>query len=473
MAFQQALSGLNSSSKAIDVISNNIANGSTVGFKASEVHFGDMYAASIQGTGVHDLGLGVASLDVAQQFSQGGIKNTNNPLDMSLNGQGFFRMTQNETTTYTRNGQFHTDKQGFIVNDNQLKLTGYMADASGVIVPAAPVPLQIVTTDLPPVATGSSIGSLGFSGVRGAVNLDSRSELPTGVWETPVGAAQVDPLSFNFSTAVSVFDALGNPHTLSMYFVKQDPAALDNVPASSNIKGVWDLHLTLDNTSEANIDILPAPTSLPASGEGYRLYFDGFGKLAIDPATDLPFSPAFGVSINLDDVATDKSSVNSANSPLGDLLSPTGAPLLGFKVDLEAMTQYGSAFARNSMEQDGFTSGRLADLNVGVDGVIEGRYSNGQTRSLGQVVLANFTSPNGLQPLGNNQWAETSGSGAPAVGAPGTSSFGVIQSSSVEESNVDLTQELVNMITAQRNYQANAQSIKTQDQIMNTLLNLR
>jgi flagellar hook protein FlgE len=146
---------------------------------------------------------------------------------------------------------------------------------------------------------------------------------------------------------------------------------------------------------------------------------------------------------------------------------------LSFNLDLTGSTQFGSSFGVNRLFQDGYTSGRLSGINIAVDGVVQGRYSNGQSRNLGQIVLANFTNPNGLQSLGNNQWAETSDSGQPLVGAPGTGSLGSLQSAAIEESNVDLTAELVNMITQQRAYQANAQSIKTQDQILQTLVNLR
>jgi flagellar hook protein FlgE len=141
--------------------------------------------------------------------------------------------------------------------------------------------------------------------------------------------------------------------------------------------------------------------------------------------------------------------------------------------DIAQSTQYGGNFGVNSLSQDGYASGRLSGFTTSSDGVILGRYTNGQSRPLGQIVLANFTSPQGLQPLGNNAWAETSASGQPLPGTPGSSSLGVLQSSAVEDSNVDLTAELVSMITAQRVYQANAQTIKAQDSILQTIVNLR
>jgi flagellar hook protein FlgE len=142
-------------------------------------------------------------------------------------------------------------------------------------------------------------------------------------------------------------------------------------------------------------------------------------------------------------------------------------------VDYSDSTQFGSSFGINSLTQDGYTSGRLATFNTGADGTILGRYSNGQSKILGQVLLANFVNPNGLISLGDNAWGESSTSGAALIGTPNSGNLGVLQSSAQEDSNVDLTSELVNMITAQRVYQANAQTIKTQDQILQTLVNLR
>ena len=167
------------------------------------------------------------------------------------------------------------------------------------------------------------------------------------------------------------------------------------------------------------------------------------------------------VSIDLNTVMTDLGGVNDAASPLV------------FDMNFSGSTQFGSVFGANRLEQDGYASGRLSGVSVSGDGVIRGNYTNGQSRNLGQVVLANFTNPNGLTSLGGNQWGETSTSGTALIGSPGSASLGVLQSAAVEESNVDLTAELVNMITQQRNYQANAQSIKTQDSIMQTLVNLR
>jgi flagellar hook protein FlgE len=437
MAFQQGLSGLNVSAKAIDVISNNIANSATVGFKTSTAQFADVYAASLSGAGASNVGLGTSLATVAQQFTQGNLTTTNNPLDMAINGAGFFRMSQGGTVTYTRNGQFQTDQNGFLVNAGGARLTGYVAGTSGIIIPTSPQDIQIDSTDIAPVATGSSTGIAGFRGVRANLNLDARSTVPANAW-APSGAnvITIDPTTYNFSTALSIFDSLGNPHTMSFYFVKT---------ANS---GEWEVRANVDGTREANVTGFPQLVT-----------FDAFGAMT----TPMPLA----IGVNLAGVNADLAAaglpvpVNSANTPLS------------FDVDLGSSTQFGSAFGTNRLEQDGFAPGRLVGISISQEGIVQGRYTNGQSRNLAQVALVNFTAPNGLQPLGGNQWAETADSGPPLIGAPGTSSLGLITSSAVEDSNVDLTAELVNMITAQRNYQANAQSIRTQDQILQTLVNLR
>ncbi|MBS1189629.1 MAG: flgE [Rhodocyclaceae bacterium] len=447
MAFQQGLSGLNTSSKAIDVVSNNIANASTVGFKSAAAHFADVYAASLSGGGAQQIGIGTTLAAVQQEFTQGNITTTNNPLDISINGNGFYRLDQNGAISYSRNGQFHLDKSGYIINDQSLKLTGYAADTNGVIVPSTPTAIQVSAANLSPVATGASVGS-GFQGVRAEVNLDSRAAQPTSAWSNgpapnPVTgvAAQwtPDPSTYNYSTALAVYDTLGNPHTLTYYFAK------------TPVSGQWNVYANVDGTS--NQRMLDGAGN-PIAGPVAQLQFDAYGQLTAASA-------ATNVNINLNGVLADVGKPNNAVSPLS------------FKVDFTGSTQYAGSFDNNKLEQDGYSSGRLTGLTVGSDGVVQGRYSNGQTRAQGQIVLANFTNANGLQSIGNNQWVETSVSGVPTVGAPNTSSLGVLQSASVEESNVDLTAQLVTMITQQRNYQASAQSIKTQDQIMQTLVNLR
>ncbi|NWG32125.1 MAG: flagellar hook protein FlgE [Rhodocyclaceae bacterium] len=409
MSFQQGLSGLNASSKAIDVVGNNIANSGTVGFKTANTAFADVFAATM--SGINQIGIGTSIASVNQQFTQGNITVTNNPLDLAINGQGFFRLSNNGTITWTRNGQFNVDKDGYIVNANGYRLTGYLANANNVIVPSTPAEIFINTSDLQPQATGASAAG---TGLEIGLNLDSRSSVIVPAFNLS------DPTTYNSSTSATVYDSLGNPHLLSLYFRK-------------TAANTWDVYTTLDGANQAGPN---------------QIVFDSSGAL---------ISPANGIIAQ-----------SYTPAQLG-----TGAAALNFPLNLSGSTQYGSIFGINSIKQDGYASGRLSGLSVAADGTIQGRYSNGQTRDLAQVVLGNFNNPNGLVSLGNNQWGEAADSGQPLIGVPGSGTLGVIQSAAVEESNVDLTAELVNMITYQRMYQANAQTIKTQDSIMQTLVNLR
>lgn len=408
MSFQQGLSGLNAAAKNLDVIGNNVANSGTVGFKQSQAQFADVYANSLTGAGGANVGIGVKVAQVTQQFTQGNITATNNPLDMAINGGGFFRMENNGEVTYQRNGQFQLNTLGFIVNPTGAKLTGYTADASGVLSTGSPAPLSINTTDLSPQIT---------SEVNVVLNLDSGEAVPAA---TPFNIG--DPTSFNRSTPVSVFDSLGNAQMLQMFYVK-----------TAN-PGEWEVYAATDGAQIG-------------AGAVATLNFNTSGILT----TAMPLA-----------------------APITVPATATGAtPTFPVTLDFSGTTQFGSAYSINALNQDGYTSGRLAGFSVGADGMVLGRYTNERTAVLGQVVLANFANPNGLQPLGNNMWAETATSGSALVGTPDSGSLGVLQSSAVEDSNVDLTAELVNLITAQRMYQANAQTIKAQDAVMQTLVNLR
>jgi flagellar hook protein FlgE len=412
MAFQTGLSGLNAASHDLDIVGNNVANASTVGFKESRALFADVYANSLSGAGANAVGIGTKVASVQQEFTQGNITVTNNPLDIAINGGGFFRMSENGSITYTRNGQFHSDSNGFIVNADNLQLTGYTVDTAGNIIASSPVPLQLSTADIPPNIT---------SKFQAGVNLDARATAPaTAIFNA------IDPTSYNSSTSGTVFDSLGNSHVFTMYFVK------------TAVAGQWALHATVDGTAAANVNL---------------------GAGAGNPTT----------------LAFNTSGVLTTVMPLAASLTIGGgaATPLPFNLDFAGSTQFGSNFNVNALTQDGYTSGRLTGYNVGADGLVLGQYSNGQSKTLAQVVLTTFANSEGLIPLGNNQWQESSASGLPLVGAPGSGRLGALQAAAVEDSNVDLTAELVNMITAQRNYQANAQTIKTQDAVLQTLVNLR
>jgi flagellar hook protein FlgE len=419
MGFEQALSGLTGAAQNLDVIGNNVANASTVGFKEARAQFADMYASMLGGSGSNQVGIGTQVAAIAEQFTQGNISTTGNPLDVAINGGGFFRELSNGAVTYSRDGQFSLDASGFIVNSSGAQITGYPASAAGQISNAPPVSLQLSQAPVSPKAT---------TDVNVVLNLDSAATVPP---TSPFSAA--DANTYNSSTSVTVYDSLGNPQTLSLYFVKAGPNA-------------WNAYAT--------------------DGTGATQAF----STAVPPAVSAPI--AFGTNGAL-----------SSGPSLGNItLNPPGAAALTMAISLAppigststaVTTQYGVPFAVSSNNQDGYTTGELAGYSIAKDGTISGRYTNGQTRALGQICLANFVNPQGLVAQGGNQFVQSAASGAPVVGTASSGTFGTLQSGALEQSTVDLTKELVNMITAQRVYQANAETVKTQDQVQQTLMNLR
>jgi len=482
MSFQQGLSGLNTSAKQLDTIGNNVANSSTVGFKESQAQFADMYAASLAGSGATQVGTGSKVVAVVQQFTQGNITNTNNSLDTAVSGQGFFRLLDtNGGVVYSRNGQFQLDKNGFIVNNQGHKVTGYLPNAAGVIVQSNPVPLQISAADLVPKQSVNSVVG---------VNLDALATVPlTAVFDP------TDPTSYNNSTSMTVYDSLGASHVASLYFQRSPIATVGNgsfAAASSTMTVGSTAGLAIGNT--VTLSAVTYTITSVVDGTTLTVSPPSAGAVAAAPATTNAGSANWNSYLTIDGVAAPPSAppltalttltfnalgqvIAPVGPPVGQVASasftPAGAAVQTLTFQFGQTTQYGGTFGVNTLTQDGYASGHLSGFNTSPDGTVLGRYTNGQSRPMGQVVLANFTNPQGLQPTGNNEWVESSVSGGPLVGVPGSSSLGVLQSGAVEESNVDLTAELVNMITAQRNYQANAQTIKTQDQIMQTLVSLR
>nr|HMN81950.1 flagellar hook protein FlgE [Burkholderiaceae bacterium] len=393
MSFQSGLSGLNAAARNLDVIGHNVANSNTVGAKASRAEFADVYANSLNGGGGSFAGIGVMVSDVGQQFTQGDIATSSNPLDMAINGSGFFRLNNGGVMSYSRNGQFQLDKDGYIVNAQGARLTGYLADDSGNINVGVPQDLRLNSRDTSPKATTEATVSM---------NLDARSTPPVGAFDLD------DATTYQGATSMSVYDQQGQAHTLSLYF-------------RNTGVNTWDVYAASDGT-----------------------------QLGTGPVSQLTFQP----DGRLDSTAT------TVPVALSVPVAGGAGGTLNVDLDMGKATQFGSIYGVSELTQDGFTTGRLVGFTMSADGVLQARYTNGQTLAQGQVALATFANPQGLSPLGGNAWAETATSGQPLVGSPGSGSLGVLQSGATESSNVDLTAELVNMISAQRAYQANAQTIK-------------
>jgi flagellar hook protein FlgE len=421
MSFQQGLSGLNASSKNLQVIGNNVANANTYGAKSSRAEFADMYATALNGGGATSVGIGVNLQSVAQQFTQGNLSSTGNPLDLAINGGGFFQLSNaNGPVTYTRNGQFRVDREGYIVNSQGQQLMGYPADGTGTIQPGQARSLQMPTAGITPNPT---------SEISMEMNLDARLGTTVPAAGPPIDLT--DPTTYNNATTLTVYDAKGQDVAMTYYFQK---SATDT----------WNVYVTANGTPLAtDVNGNPAASTVitfPANG-------------------GTPVAPVGVVALNI------PASINAAGA---ETLAITGVEL-----DLSGATQYGSNFGVTDLTQDGYAPGQLVGIQFENNGIIMARYSNGQSKPAGQIELATFRNPQGLQPTGGNDWASTFTSGDPVVGVPGNGNTGPLQAGSLEDSNVDLTAELVNMIVAQRIYQANAQTIKTQDQVLQTLVNLR
>lgn len=436
MSFQQGLSGLNGASKNLDVIGNNIANAGTYGSKASRAEFKDVYAGALNGAGSSPVGIGTSLAAVAQQFTQGNISTTESPMDLAINGGGFFQLSDGKNpTVYSRNGQFKIDRNGFIVNNDQLKLMGYPADGSGVVQPGLAQPLKLPTSGIDPKTTTK---------ITTEFTLDSRSKV-TADAALP-GIDLKNPATYNNATSLTVYDAKGQDVAITMYFQKNEPDVDGNT--------TWNIFATANGAPFA-VDALGNPIATDAAGNPGTPYatitFPKTGGKPIDPTT----------KINMD--------VPAGRNAAG----ATTLDIPGIQFDMLGAKENGSSFAVTDLTQDGYAPGQLSGILIENSGIVMARYSNGQSKPAGQVELATFRSPNGLQPMGGNVWSRTFSSGEPVVGVPGDGNLGKLQSGALEESNVDLTGELVNMVTAQRAYQASAQTIKTQDQVLQTIVNLR
>jgi flagellar hook protein FlgE len=427
MSFQQGVSGLTASARNLEVIGNNVANASTVGAKVARAEFADVYARAISG-GTSAIGLGVSQTAVTQQFSQGSFKTTDGPLDMAINGTGFFQLKDlSGMSQYTRNGQFKVDRDGFITSTQGARLLGYPANDQGVLVPGQAQPLILPTAGIKPSVTKADTLEL---------NLDARATTTYDETKTPLIDFN-NAKTYNNATSVNVYDSKGQEVSLTYYFQK---AGADT----------WNVYAAANGAT-----INPNDEGLPK------------------PITTLTFPPNGSAPINSEDDTLPLPLVPFDVPATSNFQGAVTEPIPGVSLDLSTLTQFGAIFGVTNVTQDGFPPGQLNAIKVQPNGIVLATYSSGQSTPVGQVELATFRNVQGLQPLGGNVWGATFESGDAVPGTPGSGNLGVLQSGVVEESNVDLTQELVAMMVAQRIYQANAQTIKTQDSVLQTLVNLR
>ncbi|MBL4743183.1 MAG: flagellar hook protein FlgE [Cycloclasticus sp.] len=435
MSFRTSLSGLNASAADLSVKGNNIANASTNGFKQSRTEFASVFATSFTG-GSNTPGSGVRVSSISQQYSQGIVESTSNSLDLAISKDGFFVLDDGGTTAYTRAGAFITDKDGFVVDSSGRQLQVFPASYVGGVFNSFNTgslsSLQLSTTDSAPQATTS---------ITPVLNLNADEVIPGGYTAIPPAAINPTEFSrtsadtFNHTTSTEVYDAQGKSYQASMYYVASDPSANE-----------WQVHTFVGND----------PLTLNGTADSFfTMTFDGLGAIS-------GVSTATGGAGTVSDVNFDALTIVGSGS----------APL-DLSFDYTGTSQFGSDFAVNGLNQDGFASGRLSGIDIDGDGSVSATFTNGRATILGQVALAKFPNNNGLRQLGDTSWAQTFEAGDRVIGAPGTASFGNIRSNALEASNVDIATELVGLITAQRNFQANAQAISTESEIQTAIMNIR
>lgn len=427
-----SLSGLFAAQKDLSTTSNNIANANTVGFKESRAEFSDVYSSSIFSNPKTTVGGGVQTAMISQQFHEGSTRYTNNPLDLRVNGKGFFAVSNGmdyKDVSLTRAGEFKLNKDNYIVNSAGQYLRVLPVDAKG---QASSVSLQASSPVQVPTEAGTPSAS---------TKLDIGVNLPanqTAVTKTPFDFD--DPDTYSKSTSTSIYDSLGNSYSMTTYFAK----TADNT---------WEAYTTVTDKdgNEKALDIDGGEASGGTGQKGVKLEFNSDGSLKTQtPANPKTVSMA-AAGINLNGADTSQT----------------------LDITFDKPTQYASDFNVRKINENGVVVGRLTKVDISPDGLLVANYSNGKSEYLGKVMLVTVPNEQGLTQIGGTQWRATPDSGAMLIGEPGKGSNGKIMSGALEESNTNMTIELVDLISAQRNFQANSRALEIDQGLQQTILQIR
>ncbi len=434
-ALSSGTTGLEASSLELSVVGDNIANANTVGFKGGRAAFMDALTQTVIG-GTGEIGLGSRLEAVQKILTQGALNSTGIATDLALQGNGFFVVSGNHNgqtaSFFSRAGQFTVDKDGYMVNLEGLRVQGFPADSTGALT-AQPGDLLVGTASAQPRATAT---------IQVKANLQADAPILTDAAGAVIPFNPASPNSTsNFSTSMTVYDSLGSAHGVQVFFHK-------------SAAGTWDWHAMAD----ANTVTTPAPVAGQALTEiaTGTLTFDSNGALTSTPPAVPP-------------------SVTFVGATAQSLTFNFGNPLVagGTGTGLDGVTQFASPSASTFIGQDGFGSGQLASIRIDSTGNINGVFTNGQTRVLGEVAVAGFSGPDRMERVGGNLFQQTQSSGQPVIGAPGAGGRASIISGSLEQSNVDLAEQFVRLISAQRAFQANSKTITTADQLLSELIALK
>jgi flagellar hook protein FlgE len=392
MALNQALSGINAAEDQLNVISNNIANAGTVGFKGSTAQFAEVYAVTGLNLSSSTVGSGAELTDVEQQFTQGDLETTNGSLDMAISGNGFFVVNNGSGNQYTRDGAFQENADGFVTTASGAYLQVYPPTTAGGFNTSTLTNLQLNTAQSAATPTST---------INANSNLDAEDTVPTDAF------SPTDTNSYNNASTFSVYDSQGGTHSATVYYVKTG-------------NNTWNANLYIDGNSAGTA----------------TMTFNSAGALVTPANGNLSFTPT--------------QPTNGATFPSPMTMNVTNT------------TQFGTAYAPGTFNQNGFAAGVLQNVEIGTDGIVTAIYSNNQTTQLGQIAVANFSNQQGLQQVGNNDWVATQSSGQAVMGTASTGQFGDIEQGQLETSNTsDTTAQLVNMIQAQQDYEANSQMLGT------------
>ena len=453
MSFNIALSGIAAAQKDLNTTANNIANVNSIGFKESRAEFADVYANSIFSNSKTAVGGGVTTSQVAQQFHQGSMQFTNNSLDMAINGGGFFVTSSDlngKEQSFTRAGAFKVDSSNYLVDSQGNFLQTFPVDKDG-----NSTSVSLTTTK--PVTIPDTAGSPQMTG-----NIDIQMNLNAG--DSTLDPALFDPNdrdTYNNSTAVTMYDSLGEPHIMTTYFVRPPNGAYTGESNWVAYYAVDGKQVDVDGAAgtyqtDTNADGTPDGTGTAVTAGGWKgsvIKFNDIGAYTgSDPAT----------------IKTVALGVGGAG-----VLGPGTDGTQTLTIDFNNPTQYASTFEVTELNQDGTTVGRLTNVEVGADGLINASYSNGTTVALARVALARFANEQGLTQVGNTSWKASQDSGQALAGEANSGTFGSIRSSALEQSNVDLTTELVDLISAQRNFQANSRTLEVNNTLQQTILQIR
>jgi flagellar hook protein FlgE len=431
-SFSIALSGLTAASTDLSVTANNIANADTIGFKGSRAEFADLYAQGAANLNNSTTGEGVELATNSQQFTQGDVTTTSSNLDLAISGDGFFTLKDaSNGTVYSRNGQFQEDANGNVVSPNGAALQVYPPLLNGGFNTGTTADLNLQTAQSAPLAT--SKGSV-------ILNLPANSTVPVGGNFNPT-----DSTTYNQSTSTTVYDSLGNSYPSTFYF------------AATATPNVWKVYQTINGVDVSSIPVVPA-TNPATTTTNTQLTFNNNGTLN-NATSDGGVTPSPQGNMTF-------------NYPVGGGTLPDGAQPMTIQFNFGSTTGYGGAFGVTSITQNGYATGQLSTVAIDKTGIVSAVYTNGRSTQLGQLALANFPNEQGLKQLGSTEWSATFDSGDVVQGTAGSASFGNIQAGALESSNVDLTTELVNMITAQRAFDANAQVVTTANQESQTVIGI-